>query len=781
LKRSSSPLSTGPPPTSPAFLDEACHGNADLRRAVERMLAVHPKVGAFMESAPVAHAPGSPATVDDTPIAEKPGTVIGPYRLMEQVGQGGMGLVFVAEQVEPIRRKVALKIIKPGMDTRDVIARFEAERQALALMDHPNIAKVLDAGATDTARPYFVMELVRGIPITDYCDQNQLTPRERLGLFRDVCNAVQHAHQKGIIHRDLKPTNILVTSHDGTPVVKIIDFGVAKAIGQQLTDKTVYTRFTQMIGTPLYMSPEQAEMSGLDIDTRSDIYALGVLLYELLTGTTPFDRERLKAAAFDEIRRIIREEEPPKPSKRLSTLGATLATVSARRRLEPARLSALVRGDLDWIVMKALEKDRTRRYASADAMARDVERYLKDEPVEACPPSRWYLLRKFTRRNKRPLTLAALFAVLLIAGTTISIWQAVRAERAERRAKAERDAAQAAVDFLHDIVFIPVKAGDADLRKTLDRAAERIDARFGQHPLQEAHVRTTLGESYTWLGAYDKAEPHFVRAHEIELRKLGPDHRNAIITMHWLTHVYRVRGKLDLAEPMAKDGLERARVVFGEANSLPHQFRNELGVILGQRGRTKEAEAVLLESIAGLERIPGDHAAWEHTAARHYLAWVHEKQERWPEAEVLLRQVADHYRRVLGPERGEVAEALGELAVVVWKQKKYAETERLLRECLAIHVKTKPGAYNHQQTRSRLGETLIALRKFKEAEELLLSSEAALVKMAPADPKEMADHRGKLREFRLRLVRLYEAWDSPQELAAWQKKLDTSAAEPKMP
>jgi serine/threonine protein kinase len=278
---------------------------------------------------------------------------------------------------------VALKVIKPGMDSRDVIARFEQERQALALMDHPNIAKVLDAGATESGRPYFVMELVRGVPITEYCDTNQLTPRERLGLFVSVCHAVQHAHQKGVIHRDLKPNNVLVTLHDGTPVVKVIDFGVAKAVGQHLTEKTIYTRFAQMIGTPLYMSPEQAEMSGLDIDTRSDVYSLGVLLYELLTGTTPFDRQRILKAAFDEVRRIIREEDPPKPSTRLSTLGATLSAVSAKRKTEPRKLSALVKGELDWIVMRALEKDRVRRYETVNGLARDVQRYLADEPVEA--------------------------------------------------------------------------------------------------------------------------------------------------------------------------------------------------------------------------------------------------------------------------------------------------------------------------------------------------------------------------------------------------------------
>jgi serine/threonine protein kinase len=411
-----------------AFLDAVCGANAEQRARLERLLKSHDEAGSFLRQSLAAR-----ETVDQQPLTERPGTVIGPYKLMEQLGEGGMGLVFVAEQQEPVRRKVALKVIKPGMDTREVIARFEAERQALALMDHPNIARVLDAGATDSGRPYFVMELVKGVPITDYCDQQQLTPRERLELFIPVCQAVQHAHTKGVIHRDLKPSNILIAPHDGKPVVKVIDFGVAKAVGQPLTDKTIYTRVAQMIGTPLYMSPEQAELNALDVDTRSDVYALAVLLYELLTGTTPFDRQRFGEAAFDEIRRIIREEEPPRPSTRLSTLGATLPVVSARRKTEPGKLSALIKGDLDWIVMKGLDKDRTHRYETASGLARDIERYLHDEPVEAGPPSAAYRLRKFIRRNRGPVAVAAVVLVTVLAGTagTTGGWMEALAQRDE--------------------------------------------------------------------------------------------------------------------------------------------------------------------------------------------------------------------------------------------------------------------------------------------------------------------------------------------------------------
>jgi WD40 repeat protein/serine/threonine protein kinase len=453
-----------------AFVGQACGGDAELKRRVEELIENHFRAASFLE----APAPNLVATVAG-PIRERPGTLIGPYKLMEEIGEGGMGLVFVAEQTQPVRRRVALKLIKPGMDSRQVVARFEAERQALALMDHPNIAKVLDAGATGSGRPFFVMELVKGVPITQFCDEHRLTPLKRLGLFVSVCQAVQHAHQKGIIHRDLKPSNVLETSHDGTPVVKVIDFGVAKAVGQQLTDKTVYTQFTQMVGTPLYMSPEQAGQSGLDVDTRSDIYSLGVLLYELLTGTTPFDPERLRTAAYDEIRRIIREEEPPRPSTRLSESKDALPSISAQRQTEPARLTKLVRGELDWIVMRCLEKDRNRRYETASALAADVQRYLADEPVQACPPSALYRFGKFARRNKRTLATAALLGVMLLVAVGAMVASALwAASQADARARVEADAKK---ELESNLYFTHIALAERELASNNPgRAEELLDA-----------------------------------------------------------------------------------------------------------------------------------------------------------------------------------------------------------------------------------------------------------------------------------------------------------------
>jgi serine/threonine protein kinase/predicted esterase len=440
------------------YIASECGDNAALRAEVESLLLSYDRAENFLETA----GPSRDQAANHMPVHEGAGSVIGPYKLLQQIGEGGFGVVYMAQQMEPIKRRVALKIIKPGMDSRQVVARFEAERQALAMMDHPNIARVLDAGTTvdrslrerdgsrsepttvvESGRPYFVMELVKGVPITRFCDEHQLTIRQRLELFTQVCQGVQHAHHKGVIHRDIKPSNILVAEYDDRPVPKVIDFGVAKALNQLLTDKTMFTQFGQLVGTLDYMSPEQAKLNQLDVDTRSDIYSLGVVLYELLTGTTPVDKQRLQSAAFDEVLRIIAEEEAPTPSTRVS-MHDTLPAIAASRSIEPAKLSSVLRGDLDWIVMKALEKDRNRRYETASSFAMDVQRYLADEPVQACPPSVGYRFRKFARRNSTILTAAALIAIALVVGTGVSTWQAWRATQAGIAAREDRDRALAA-------------------------------------------------------------------------------------------------------------------------------------------------------------------------------------------------------------------------------------------------------------------------------------------------------------------------------------------------
>ncbi|MFO1007263.1 MAG: WD40 repeat domain-containing serine/threonine protein kinase [Planctomycetaceae bacterium] len=455
------------------YLRLSCGDDLELRRRVNQLLEDYEAAGDFLEE---------PVTADFfvPEILEGPGTQIGPYKLREQIGEGGMGVVYLAEQLEPIKRRVALKLVKSGMDTRQVLARFEAERQALAMMSHPHISRILDAGATESGRPYFVMELVRGIPITEFCNQWKLSVRQRLELFLQVCQAVQHAHQRGIIHRDLKPSNILVELHDVIPVPKVIDFGIAKATGQQLSEHTVYTKFVQMLGTPLYMSPEQATLSGLDIDTRSDIYSLGVVLYELLTGSTPFDQTALTQEGPDEMRRIIREVDPPRPSQKISTLqAAQLQTVSDQRQVDPRTLSGSISRELDWVVLQAMEKDRERRYESASAMAADLQRYLNNEAVLACPPSWGYQIRKFASRNKVAIVTATIVTLSLLVGTAVATWQAIIANQERNRAN------QAAAKYLEESRV----ANQERLRAESAEQAHRQQTELAENSLYASAIR----------------------------------------------------------------------------------------------------------------------------------------------------------------------------------------------------------------------------------------------------------------------------------------------------
>lgn len=537
-----------------AYLDGACAHAPDMRSEVDELLAMHEGAKGFMPRPAVAL--NEQPTAATSSIPDMTGTIIGPYKLLQVIGEGGMGVVYMAEQQEPVRRKVALKIIKPGMDSKQVIARFEAERQALAMMDHVNIAKVLEAGTTDKKLPYFVMELVQGVPITEYCDANQLSPRKRLDLFVPVCRAIQHAHQKGIIHRDIKPSNVLVTLYDDKPVPKVIDFGVAKAVESRLTEKTLFTQFGAMVGTFEYMSPEQADMNALGVDTRSDVYSLGVLLYEMLTGSTPLERSQLREAAFDEIVRRIKEEDPPKPSIRLSS-SAALGKVAKARKTEPTKLSTLVRGELDWIVMRCLEKDRKRRYDGANDLAKDIVRYLTDEKVEACPPTLGYQVRKAYRRHRGAILTAAAFTAVLILATIASLWFAMSAQSAERLARMnamesqhhretaeqERKKAQertidanAVTDFLVKSVLSQAdpysgSPHDITLREALGKSVEQFEQQFSEPSLLGATIALRLGEVLSKTSEHwrdDKGRSLVWRGSSIRREMLGDEHRETL-------------------------------------------------------------------------------------------------------------------------------------------------------------------------------------------------------------------------------------------------------------
>jgi serine/threonine protein kinase/tetratricopeptide (TPR) repeat protein len=729
-----------------AYLAEACDGDTALLQRVEALLRSNEQAGNFMakpvaerlaeqQAMPAVGEATSGSHTDTEPEnRERPGTVVGPYRLLEQIGEGGFGIVFLAEQTEPVRRKVALKILKPGMDTRQVVARFEAERQALAIMDHPNIAKVFDGGMTgaepdasargassfayasgSAGRPYFVMELVKGAPITEFCDEQKLSPRQRLELFLPVCQAVQHAHQKGIIHRDLKPSNVLVSRHDTTPVVKVIDFGVAKALGQELTDKTLFTGIAQMIGTPLYMSPEQAGMSDLDIDTRSDIYSLGVLLYELLTGTTPFARERFKKAAYDEIRRIIREEEPPRPSTRLSTI-EELPSIAARRGLEPKKLSGMVRGELDWIVMKALEKDRDRRYESANALALDVQRYLSDEAVQACPPSRGYRLRKFVRRNKGPVAAGMALATLLVlgtVGTSVGLAWALQAERAasasaatesEQRLKAEaaeklavaektRANEVAAItkavnDFLqNDLLMQATPEKNArDKRVTVEdmlaRAAGRIAGKFEGQPTVEAEIRGTIGEAYRALGNYRAAQPHLERALELRRNALGDENPDTFASIDSLAGLYQDQGDFPKAEALYVEALAGRRRVLGDEHSDSLASMNNLARLYQAQGQLARAERLFVTTLAIRRRVLGDESAQTLTSMNN-LAALYEAQGRFPQAQELYVVALQTSRRILGDDNPRTLTTMSNLGQVYRALKDLPKAEDLFVKALA--------------------------------------------------------------------------------------------------
>ena len=703
-----------------AFLDKACAGDGDVRAQVEGLLKAHSQAGDFLEEPAI----GPSVTLGDPHLTEGPGTIISRYKILEKIGEGGMACVYMAEQKEPIRRKVALKVIKLGMDTEQVITRFEAERQALAMMDHPNIAKVLDAGATETGRPYFVMELVKGVSITEYCDKNKLNTRERLDLFMQVCNAVQHAHQKGIIHRDIKPSNVMVTLLDGQPVTKVIDFGIAKATSLELTEKTLFTQYAQMIGTPEYMSPEQAEMSGLDVDTRTDIYSLGVLLYQLLTGTLPFDPEMLRASGYAEIRRTIVEDEPPRPSTRLSSLGEEAKKVAESRGTKISLLVERLRKELEWIPLKAIRKDRARRYRSAAEMSDDVQNYLNGAPLIAGPESTVYRLKKSIHRNRA--LVISIFSILgvLVAGIVVSTVLAISADRSRGEAERHARISQAVSDFLRDDLL-----GSADpwtgrtegtsVTSFLDAASKQLEGKFADEPLVEASIRFTIGRTLWHLGRYSEAEAHLKRSLEIRRDRLGNEDFDTLLSIRELGWVYFHLVKYEQAEPLLVEALDGMRRTLSEEDGTLLYCMGWLNWLYIQQGRFEEAERLQVEGLEVIQRKLGTEHPW-FPSFKYSLGYIYRCQQRYDEAEKLMTEALDISRRTRGNLGIETLNIIGVLGTLYQDQQRYQDAERYTTE--ALEGRRKVLGEEHPDTfdtMRSLGSLYRRQGKLNQAEQLL--------------------------------------------------------------
>jgi hypothetical protein len=718
------------------YLELACDGDATLRARIDKLLASDAE-GAFF-ARPLAQpsiltsaVTAAASSESQTDVSFPEGERVGRYRLIQKIGEGGCGVVYMAEQSEPIRRRVALKIIKLGMDTKSVIARFDAERQAMALMDHPNIAKVLDAGATETGRPYFVMELVGGIKITEYCDENLVTTRLRLDLFIQVCRAIQHAHQKGVIHRDIKPSNVLVATQDGVAVPKVIDFGIAKATQGRLTDMTVFTAFEQFLGTPAYMSPEQTQLGSLDVDTRSDIYSLGVLLYELLTGKTPFDSKELLAAGLDAMRRTIQEKEPPTPSTRLKRdLAAQQVHISDQSKIKIQK--SKIAPDLDWIVMKCLEKERARRYETANGLATDVQRHLSNEPVAARPASRFYEFQKTVRRHKVGFAATAIVVMALAIGVLVSTLQAVRATRAESKSG---QFALFMKDMLQGVGPEVARGRDTKLlREILDKTAERVGKELKNQPELEADLRATLGHVYGDLGDYTNAAAMHQRALDIRKQLHGDEHPDVANSLSDLAAVLRGEGRLEEAEITCRNALAmRRRLLSSGHRDIAHSL-NILAVVLFTQGdyaalrgealtaqaKYAEAETLLPEALA-IHRKALGNVSLEVVQSLVQLSLVLKCRGKFPEAELRAHEGLEICGRLYGdghPLIGHLSDALG---MALEGQAKLAEAEAAYREGLAVRQKCLSDQHpDLRYSFIHLGHLFLAQGRLQEAEAMFV-------------------------------------------------------------
>jgi eukaryotic-like serine/threonine-protein kinase len=820
---------------------------------------------------------GSAPAVQKTPSRlglETPGTHIGPYKLLQKLGEGGFGEVWMAAATEPVKRTVAIKLIKPGMDSGPILARFEAERQALALMDHPNIAKVFDMGTTEHGRPYFVMELVKGIPITNYCDDNRLTLRQRMELFIPVCQAIQHAHQKGIIHRDIKPSNVLVGDHEGKPAPKVIDFGLAKAMGQPLTDHSVFTSLGTRVGTLEYMSPEQTKTNALDVDTRTDIYSLGVLLYELLTGTTPLTRQRVRAGAMDELLRLVREEEAPKPSTRVSTW-KEVDSIAAQRKIEPSKLRKMLRGEPEWILLKALEKDRTRRYDTAAGLARDIERHLRDEPVEAGPPSAVYLLKKLARKHRTPLTVGAVVLVTLVAAVIVSTWQAVRATRAEDDAKTAQANAEQSEESLKNVLHFlkqseesakrdrnkaliaeqdakkaeataktalkeaererqlakevsdfligafrspdPLRAGrDIKVVEILDEAKRELERKFKEAPRQKGSLYNALGQTYLGLGLKDDALDSFEKAQTLREKALGGDHPETLVSLNDLAEAYRAKGQLDIAIPLLKKTLDLRRAKLGANDPATLTSMNNLGMAYLAKGRLKDAIPLLRDALDLRKDTLGDDnpATIESMnnlgIAHSELAQASKDGKQLDKAITLFREALELCRTKLSLDHPYTPKTMNNLATAYQDYSRFDEAlplfagalnlalenlgcshpdtlsfmdnmasasqdrsavalaEPILRDCLKKAEKKQPDAWITFNLQSLLGGSLLAQKKFADAEPFLVGGYKGMKQRAAQIPPPS---RPRLIAALESTVQLYVGTNQPEEAEKWRTEL----------